>query len=553
MKRQHYNTFTQLLTAGFFFCGIIPIFIIGTTSIYTSKQMAVKELEQTASQVVQHRQNVINNFLDHQMERFSTITMLYPLEYLQQQEHLNRLFLTLSKSGNLVDVQIIDTNGDPLTYVGPFSSEVKDKNFKDQSWFAETLVRGTYVSDIFTGYRSTPHFVIALIDPLKQYILRATINSGAFNALLHSTQLDFHGEVFIVNKRGELQAPSLQGQHNSLTEEELQLIRPHSGISFTNRGEHLYASTWLNHGEWLLLLKMKTDDMLGSYQEHLLRVVAVIAITALIFFIISIGLSRFIVARIAKADQEAADLDQHMAHIEKMANIGRLAAGVAHEINNPLQMILSQASWLDELLQDEDPTCLHNLEEYNQTVGKIKQHVSRASKITHRLLGFSRKISEEQVNVQINDLVEETLSFLDKEAQRSNIKINLLLDQDLPTTMTEGNRLQQVLLNLIENALDAVEQDGKVDIRTSHDDKTIRIDIGDNGPGIEVETLNKIWNPFFTTKAQGKGTGLGLSISQNIVHSLGGTLEAENKPDGTGAIFTVKIPINSMTPSTLLG
>ena len=136
MKRQHYNTFTQLLTAGFFFCGIISFNNTATTDIYTSKQMAVKELEQTASQVVQHRQNVINNFLDHQMERFSTITMLYPLEYLQQQEHLNRLFLTLSKSGNLVDVQIIDTNGDPLTYVGPFSSEVEDKNFKDQSWFS---------------------------------------------------------------------------------------------------------------------------------------------------------------------------------------------------------------------------------------------------------------------------------------------------------------------------------------------------------------------------------------------------------------------------------
>jgi len=285
--------------------------------------------------------------------------------------------------------------------------------------------------------------------------------------------------------------------------------------------------------------------MLGPYYQHLNRTLVIIVVTATLFFIIALFLSRFIVAHVAKADRESAAMDQQMAHIEKMANIGRLAAGVAHEINNPLQMILAQAGWIEELLPEEDPATLKNLEEYQQTIKKIKHHVQRAATITHRLLGFARKINAEQEQVQINDVVEETLSFLEKEAKHNNIAVDLKLDPQLPTTMTEGHRLQQILLNLIDNALDAIGHDGKVAITTNHDGRDIAIQIADNGPGIPPEVMKRIWDPFFTTKEQGKGTGLGLAISQNIIRTLGGSIEVESKT-GEGTVFTVKVPIKSM-------
>ena len=507
--------------------------------------MAIKDLELTATQVVQHRQDVINNFLRHQVDLLTTLMSLYPREYLKDQVHLDQLFIAISGSGGMVDLQLIDANGEQLTYVGPYQDQVTGKNYQDQPWFSEVLVRGAHVSDLFSGYRKLPHFVVALTDPLKRYVLRTTINSSVFNSLLHSAQIGAHGDVFIVNKNGELQTPSLQGNLSILSPQEMRLVRHHSSPELVQEGDTLYATTWLNNGTWMLMLKVRIPDMLGPYYQHLNRTLVIIAVTATLFFIIALFLSRFIVAHVAKADREAAAMDQQMAHIEKMANIGRLAAGVAHEINNPLQMILAQAGWIEELLPEEDPTTLKNLEEYQETIQKIKHHVQRAATITHRLLGFARKINAEQEQVQINDVVEETLSFLEKEAKHNNIAVDLKLDPKLPTTMTEGHRLQQILLNLIDNALDAVGHDGKVEIITSHNGQEIAIQVVDNGPGIPPDVMKRIWDPFFTTKEQGKGTGLGLAISQNIIRTLGGSIHVESGV-GEGTVFTVKVPIKNI-------
>jgi two-component system NtrC family sensor kinase len=540
-KKRHYRTLTKLLAAGFFICGIFPVLIIATTSVYNSKQVAIKDLEITASQVVQHRQDVIQKFLGHQLELLSTLISLYYPEHLKDLTSLNNLFLAISKSGGIVDLQMIDTSGEQLAYVGPYKDLVTGKNYREQQWFSEVLVRGSFVSDVFRGYRASPHFVVALTDPLKSYVLRTTINSSVFNSLLYSAQIGAHGDVFIVNRQGELQTPSLQNA-TSLTDREKQLIHHHTGPEISREGDTLYTTIWLNSDTWLLMLKVHIPDMLGPYYDHLGRTLMIITIVALLFLGIAIFLSRYIIAHIEKADMETTAIDQQMAQIEKMANIGRLAAGIAHEVNNPLQMILTQVDWLDELLLEENPSTFKNFDEYAATTRKVKHHVSRAATITNRLLGFSRKVNAEQESVDVNALVQESLSFLEKEAFHNKIDINLMLAPELPATMTEGSRLQQILLNLIDNALDAVGHDGKVDITTTNTDSDIIIHIADNGPGIPPEILNKIWDPFFTTKEQGKGTGLGLSISQNIMRTLGGTIDVKNGDSG-GAVFTLKIPI----------
>ena len=542
-KYKDYIRLQRLLAAGFFISGIVPIIIIALGSLYNFKQLSINDIEMTARQVAEHRNDAINTFLQYQVNSLSTLMNLYELDHLRQLENLNKLFLAINrgdKAGDIVDLQLIDTNGRQQAYVGPYQDKVEGKNYQDSPWFKEVLARGTYVSDVFSGFRNYPHFVIALTDPHKTYVLRATINSGIFNSLLHSAQIGPGGDAFILNSNGEYQTPSLQ-KAAQLNPAELALLHHHTGTELTSDNDHLYVGKWLNGDMWLLVVKAKITDSLTGYFTYRDRIMFTVLAIAALFLVISHSISRFIVARIRQADREQTALDQQMAHIEKMANIGRLAAGIAHEINNPLQLIQMQAGWIDELLQEEDPQQLLNLEEYRKSAGKIKQHVTRAGTITHRLLGFSRKISAEY-DVQLNELIQEAISFLESEAKANNIAFNLQFDESLPVLRTDGTQVQQAMLNLIENALDAVGPGGEIDVVTARNGKEICVQIADNGPGINQEFLEKIWDPFFTTKEAGKGTGLGLSICSDIAHRLGGTITVENRPQG-GAMFTLRLPL----------
>ncbi|MDR2551144.1 MAG: hypothetical protein LBD10_13190 [Desulfobulbus sp.] len=542
-KYKDYIRLQRLLSAGFFVSGIVPIIIIALGAIYNFKQLSINDIEVTARQVAEHRNDAINTFLQCQVNYLATLMNLYELDHLQQQENLNKLFLAVNrgdKAGDIVDLQLIGTNGRQLAYVGPYQDKIEGKDYQDSPWFKEVLARGTYVSDVFSGFRNYPHFVIALTDPRKSFVLRATINSGIFNSLLHSAQIGPGGDAFILNSNGEFQTPSLQ-KASRLNAAEIALLHHHTGTELTSDGDYLYVGKWLNGNMWLLVVKAKITDSLSGYFKYRDRIIFTVVAIAALFLVISYGISRFIVARIRQADREQTALDQQMAHIEKMANIGRLAAGIAHEINNPLQLIQMQAGWIDELLQEENPQQVLNLEEYRKSVSKIKQHVNRAGTITHRLLGFSRKISAEY-DVQINELLQETISFLESEARANSISFNLQLDESLPTLRTDGAQVQQALLNLIENALDAVGPEGTIDVVTARSGKEISVQIADNGPGIEQEVLEKIWEPFFTTKEAGKGTGLGLSICSDIAHRVGGTITVENRPQG-GASFTLRLPL----------
>ncbi|MBW1792040.1 MAG: GHKL domain-containing protein, partial [Deltaproteobacteria bacterium] len=193
--------------------------------------------------------------------------------------------------------------------------------------------------------------------------------------------------------------------------------------------------------------------------------------------------------------------------------------------------------------------CIKNLDEYQEAIKKIRYHVRRAGNVTHRLLGFSRKISAEKECVNINEILEETVSFVENEAKNNNILINRNLNENLPKTMTDGPHLQQVFLNLFNNALDAIEQNGSIDITTREDKKFIFVEIADSGPGIDPKIMNQIFDPFFTTKDPGKGTGLGMSICYDIMKKLGGSIRVKNRKEG-GAIFSLAIPIRDRSQSS---
>lgn len=543
-KKNYYHVITRRLLIAFFCLSIIPIVSFGWIMKDNVEETNIIKLQELAVSTIEHRTEVLSLFLKDKINLLSMQVSLYSPDYFFNLANVEQLFLAMNSGGDIVDLQVIDVSGVQHAYVGPYRAEIEGKKYNDAPWFRETLITGVHVSDVFTGYRNTPHFVVAVTDPLKSYVLRATINSSLFNSLLHTAQLGPQGDAFIVNHAGELQTPSLLNRTElSETEKKLLLFDNKSASIIT--ASDIYTTRWIDNGHWLLILKANISDSLDYYLRLRDRIILSVLAISMISMVAATFISFSLARNFERSDKEYAAHSLQFAQVEKMATVGRLAAGIAHEINNPLQMITNQAGWIGELLPDEDPALIKNMDEYRKAVEQIKHHVNRAGAITHRLLGFSRKMSTEKELVQINELIEETISFVCREAGYNNISIVKNLAENLPATMTDGSQLQQVLLNLINNGIDAVGQGGAIEIRTevSAENKLL-LEFADNGPGIRPENIKQIFDPFFTTKDPGKGTGLGLYISYDIIQKLGGSMTVANRESG-GAVFTVELPVIS--------
>ncbi len=241
-------------------------------------------------------------------------------------------------------------------------------------------------------------------------------------------------------------------------------------------------------------------------------------------------------------------LKQDLIRSERLAAVGEMASGVAHEINNPLAVIDTIAGLVEETLEDEGqalaPETQHILQ---KALDRLHHQVQRVTKITHSLLGFVRTPETGMTEVNLVELLEESLNVLGIEIRRSQTEVRRIFADDLPTFVSDPLLLEQVFINLIKNSIDAIvevpQRPGVLEILTTLDEGRIRVTFQDNGVGIPRADQEKIFNLFHTTKPAGKGTGLGLSIVHDILHLLGGSVRVASEP-GSWTRFIVEIPLD---------
>ena len=226
-------------------------------------------------------------------------------------------------------------------------------------------------------------------------------------------------------------------------------------------------------------------------------------------------------------------MEEQMTQTEKLTSLGLLAAGVAHEVNTPLAVISNYIQMLAKQMPEEDPR--------HAIIEKIVKQTFRASEIVNNLLNFSRTGAGELGNVDVNKVVEETLSLVAHPLKTSQIQIVKNLGDALPTVRGSANKLQQVFLNLFLNARDAMPGGGMLEVKTAAHNGSVEIEVVDTGAGIPREHIHKIFDPFFTTKASGRGTGLGLSVSYGIIKEHAGKIDVRSTP-GKGTSFHVEFP-----------
>ena len=236
--------------------------------------------------------------------------------------------------------------------------------------------------------------------------------------------------------------------------------------------------------------------------------------------------------------RELEETQRQLVQAEKIASLGRLSAGVAHEVNNPLAGVLIYADILMKELKDN--------EKWRKDLEEIISQTLRCKQIVARLLEFSRQSLDERVLFDINEIIGHCVTLLQHQSLFHNVEILQELESDLPQILGNPGEIEQVFTNLMLNATDAMEGTGKVTIisRSEPETKKVLLEFSDTGPGIPLEIRGKIFEPFFTTKPVGVGTGLGLSVVYGVIQRHGGSIEIGSTP-GTGATFIIRLPLES--------
>ncbi len=230
---------------------------------------------------------------------------------------------------------------------------------------------------------------------------------------------------------------------------------------------------------------------------------------------------------------ERVNLEDQLMQAEKLSSIGLMAAGIAHEVNTPLTVISSNAQMLMRQMETDDPR--------TKTLDKIITQAFRASEIANSLLKFSRVGGSECSDLDVNRIIGESLSLVDHMLKTARITVQTQLKPSLPTVYGNAGKLQQVFMNLIMNARDAMPRGGELVITTDSENSAVRVEVSDNGMGIPAEHLNKIFDPFFTTKATSRGTGLGLAVTYGIIQEHSGLIHVDSVV-GRGTTFRLEFP-----------
>ncbi|OQX21748.1 MAG: hybrid sensor histidine kinase/response regulator [Desulfobacteraceae bacterium IS3] len=234
-------------------------------------------------------------------------------------------------------------------------------------------------------------------------------------------------------------------------------------------------------------------------------------------------------------------MEQQMIITERLASLGTLATGVAHEINNPLAIIKESAGWMQLILKKEELAQMPRKADFEKALGKIESGVERARRITHQLLGFVQKNDSVLSEVNLKQLLEESVELVKREAADKDIEIRTDFSPAVKNIWSDPYQLRQVFINLINNAIHATPKQGKITLKLDAAGKDVFIQVKDTGEGIPKENMMRIFEPFFSTKSPGKGTGLGLFVTRGIIDKLGGKIELESQV-GQGTVFSITLP-----------
>jgi signal transduction histidine kinase len=448
--------------------------------------------------------------------------------------------------GGFIDLGVVDENCRVKAYAGPHALD--NSREKPSRCFDQAVATGFFVSEVTVSPGNPPLMMLAIRHDLDDggfFVLRATLDAGLLESPIARLDLDEAVDAFITNTRGVLQTSSRHfgGRFDQVPltiPETLNGTRVLRTVDRSGRAV-LMGVAPIPDSPFLLMMVRQESGITDLWLKPRMHLIGFLLFSIALILASILGVATYLVNRIHSADRRRVQALHQAAYANKLASIGRLASGVAHEINNPLAIINQKTGLIKDLFTMNQDYAGN--EKLIGLVDHVLESVRRCGTITRRLLDFARHMESSIETVEIEAIIRQVLAFMEKEAERRCIAVSVTIKGEIPPVESDRGNLQQIFLNLINNAFAAMEDGGRLAIIIGRHGAThVRVTVDDTGHGIPESDLRRVFEPFFSTRSGRGGTGLGLSVTYGMVSEMGGEITVSSQVN-QGSRFTVTLPL----------
>jgi len=523
---------------------LVPLFIWSLSGYRLNLDTIESELVLRTSQLTTNSWRSVSLFLTERSAVIDFIAHDNTFDRLNDPDRLAVLLDNLNKRfGGFMDLGLIDSSGIQRTHVG--SSRLEGLNYSDTFWFREVLKRGVYISEVVLGFHNEPHIDFAVRRNLPDgsfFVLRAALQSAQFNELIAQFEVGKAGDAFIINREGVLQTPS-RYYGPVLTKIQLEVPEYAARAKVIKHKNEPVAIGYAHIPEtsFILMIIKHKGELIQPWYKTRWAFTAILATSILAILLVTFAVATHLVDQIHEADQERVNTLHQVEYANKMVSLGRLASGVAHEINNPLAIINEKAGHIRDIFTlsetyKKDPKLIG-------LVDSVLATVKRCADVTKGLLDFARHLNVSRQTINLNEIINEVKGVLAKEAEFRCIAVEVDLADSIPAFESDRGKLEQIFFNLFNHAFAAMKDGGRLKIGAKLEGADfISITFADSSRGIPQAELKNIFEPFFYSKSGASGTGLGLSVTYALVQEIGGDIHVQSKL-GQGTRFNIRVPL----------
>jgi len=527
---------------------LVPLIIWALSGYRLTMETIESELVLRTSQLVSNSWRSVSLFLTERRSVLDFIAHDNSLETLKDPARLAGILENLNQRfGGFIDLGVIDSSGKQISHTG--SHQMEGLDYNRQRWFREVLNRGVYISEVVTGPRNEPHVDFAVKRELEDgsyFVLHAVLKPEQLTESIAQIEVGARGDLFIINRDGVLQTPSrYYGPVFNKISMALPEYSPKARVfeSINDKNDRIVIGyAHIPDTPYILIMIQEQSERIQPWYKTTWAFSAILAASIIMILLVTLGVATQLVNQIHRADQERVDTMHQVEYANKMVSLGRLASGVAHEINNPLAIINEKAGHIKDIFTLTE-TYAKNPKLIN-LVDSVISTVQRCAAVTRGLLNFARHLNLSVQIIDLKEIIDEVNGVLSKDAEYRSITVGVQVSESFPQFESDRGKLEQVFFNLFNNAIGAMQDGGHLEITAARESQNfITISFADNGPGIPQSDLKHIFDPFFYSKARHDGSGVGLSVTYALVQEIGGTISVESKP-GKGTSFNIRIPLD---------